>query len=105
MIEIKNKRYYKGPGHYVGRPMPLGNPYTHMASDVFGVVKVDSRDEACEAYEHFFYEREHDAAFNKQLDYLVAEYKVIGSLTLICWCAPARCHAETIRDEILRRCK
>ena len=27
MIRIVNKRNYKGPGIYIGRPSPLGNPF------------------------------------------------------------------------------
>ena len=26
-VEIKNKKTYSGPGYYIGRPSPLGNPF------------------------------------------------------------------------------
>ena len=29
-IYVHNKRKYKGRGEYIGRPSPLGNPYSHL---------------------------------------------------------------------------
>ena len=31
------------------------------------------------------------------LDSLIATYKIYGKLRLFCWCAPKRCHGETIK--------
>ena len=40
---------------------------------------------------------------NMNAAYLI--YKQYGKLNLYCWCAPKRCHAETIRDLILNASK
>ena len=101
MIEIKNKRFYNGPGEYVGRPNPLGNPWTHLYSKY--ATKVESREKALELYMRWFYcDHSEDIPFTEELERLVALYKRRGHLILTCWCVPEKCHAEIIRDAILR---
>jgi len=48
-----------------------------------------------------------DVRVRNELNRLYRLYKQYGCLKLYCWCAPKRCHAETIRDvlmEALERC-
>ena len=96
MIEIKNKRAYTGAGIYCGRPTPLGNP--------FNVSNESQRDWSCDQYKIWFDKRvaEKNQPVMNMLDSLVRQYKQTGHLILICWCAPLRCHTETIRDYILK---
>ena len=86
-------------GAYVGRDgwgrrgSPLGNPYT--------VAKL-GRAGAVAAYEHRFADAiaagrvVHPDIFD-ELDRLRALHRERGDLTLTCWCAPKRCHAEIIK--------
>lgn len=81
MPKVLNKRTHGVPvgAIYVGRPSKWGNPFVmHDERD---------RDNVCDAYEQWLRERPH----------LIAQAKreLIGS-DLVCWCAPRRCHAETL---------
>lgn len=94
MIRIENKRTYKGPGFYIGRPCPLGNP--------FPVDAKTSRDKAIRLYREWLKGKLlGDNPTSKAFMVLVNYYQENGELTLICWCAPLQCHAEVIREFIL----
>lgn len=94
MIRIENKRTYKGEGFLVDRTTPVGNP--------FFMKDESQRDEVCDKYKEWFY----SVLFYNNLNYefinylkkLLKHYKQFGEITLICWCAPKRCHAETIKE-------
>jgi len=90
MWQIGNKR--RGDrGVYVGRPSPLGNPYA-MAHE-------GQRDGVVDAYARWLEDR------MRERGPVRAEIERLASLpdgTLVCWCAPRRCHAEVIRDWIER---
>ena len=100
MIHVENKRTYRGPGVYVGRPSSLGNPwrvprgYNH-ATDPDGVL---------EKYRAWLLNRlaEPSSFQSHDMSFLVRAARQ-GDLVLICWCAPKRCHADVIREEIERR--
>lgn len=76
---------------YVGRPSPLGNPFA-MRSEA-------QRAEVCEKYATWF---AHKVAINdpRVMNELRRLYRLAqqGDLTLGCYCAPKRCHAETIKN-------
>jgi hypothetical protein len=57
------------------------------------------RDEVCDKYEIYFNEKikNNDELFLKELKRLYYIYKKYNKLRLFCWCAPKRCHAETIK--------
>lgn len=106
MITIKNLRNSKPQCEWqvrVDRTSVLGNPF-YMSDE-------SHRDEVCDKYEDYFYNMvgfDEDAGFhnikafrfNEELRRLVAIYKKHGKLELYCWCAPKRCHAETIKAYI-----
>ena len=78
----------------VDRSSILGNP--------FNMSKVSTRDVVCDKYRKYFAEvmlsdSNHAIAFQKEMNRLLALYKKHGKLRLFCWCAPKRCHAETIK--------
>ena len=101
MIRIENKRTYKGDGVYVGRPSPLGNPFSHVPSEL-AEFRVATREEAVDRYRDWLRKAlETDPKVRKAFDELVEFYRCFGSLTLVCWCVPQSCHAEVIRDFIL----
>ena len=94
MIRIKNLRFEKMEKEYdvrVDRRSILGNPY-YMHSE-------EERDEVCEKYKAYFYKKiEEDMNFKTEIDRLANIYRKYGQLNLFCWCAPKRCHAETIKE-------
>ena len=73
----------------VDRGTVWGNPY-YMNGE-------GQRNEVCDLYEEYFSKRRRDdEAFERQIAELCALYLKHGRLNLFCWCAPKRCHAETI---------
>ena len=93
MIKIGNKR--RGDkGEYCGRSTPLGNPFTMVSTSIA------ERNRVCDAYDKWLWDsiRRQDENIVKELDRLNKIHKDTGELTLLCWCAPLRCHCETIRS-------
>ena len=66
----------------VDRSTEMGNAFNMRADK--------DRDWACDRYEEYFNKRiETDPAFKREVLSLKGK-------TLFCWCAPKRCHADTI---------
>ena len=103
MIEILNLRTHKPTMQYdvrVDRLSPLGNSYQMMSEDL--------RDEVCDWYTKFFIDSmTHfpNSEFRQEIARLQELYKKHGKLRLFCWCAPKRCHAETIKSWLLQHKK
>ena len=107
MIEIMNLRNTKPTEIYdvrIDRSSVLGNPY--------GMHGESSRNEVCDMYADLFYritvkpgilnkKRIHD--FKSELERISVLYKEHGKLRLFCWCAPKRCHGETIKAWLERQ--
>jgi hypothetical protein len=92
MIEICNLMKVKPSNKWdfiVSRGTPLGNNY-YMA-------KEKERDQVCDQYENWFYNMPHGKAYFDYLTIIITAYKKYGKLRLFCWCAPKRCHAETVK--------
>lgn len=84
----KNERVKNA--NYVGRPNILGNPFI-LNSEA-------DRNNVCDSYDKFFYDvllGNQDAI--KELGRLLEVVKSSGHLTLVCYCHPKRCHADTIK--------
>jgi len=83
---------------YVGRPSVLGNPFEMKGES--------DRDYVCDEYEEWFLFKRAtgDNAVCDELERLRGLYEEHGHLILTCWCAPKRCHAETIRNWLLANC-
>ena len=90
MIKVVNKRIE--PNHiYCGRGSALGNPFP-MNSE-------KDRDMVCDKYEEYFNQKvrvERDARMIAQLKEILRQAK-IGDVNLGCFCAPKRCHCDTIK--------
>ena len=75
---------------YIGRGSPLGNPF-RMNGET-------DRDRVCDRYETWFTQKvkERDVRVMNELRrlYRLAQ---LGDLVLGCYCAPKRCHGETIK--------
>ncbi|QXN70452.1 putative toprim domain-containing protein [Bacillus phage vB_BspM_AgentSmith] len=90
---IVGKKWDKG-AIYIGRGSVLGNPFAMKdMSD-------ETRDEVCDQYEDYFYEQiENDPKFLATVESLILKAEK-GKVILGCYCAPKRCHGDTIKDYI-----
>jgi Domain of unknown function (DUF4326)/YspA, cpYpsA-related SLOG family len=92
VITIVNK-HHSSSGVYVGRPTVLGNPYT---------LKEYTRTHAIARYRIWLRQQwPLQGEVHAALQQLACRYKERGELTLACWCAPQRCHADVIREAVL----
>lgn len=99
IINLHNADRYNELDDYqvieVDRTSPVGNPFT-MRSE-------EERNLVCDKYEKYFQLKvadKTDIAFMQYLRNIWRAHKQ-GPVALACWCAPKRCHAETIRNFIL----
>jgi len=92
-INVVNK--YKEPNHiYCGRGSALGNPFP-MANE-------SQRNKVCNDYEEYFNQKvkvEKNEPMLKQLR-LIYSQALKGDVNLGCFCAPKRCHCDTIKKFI-----
>lgn len=89
---VVGKKWDKG-AVYVGRGSPFGNPFPIPEGG-----KEHLRNSACDAYDKHFWEYwVNDPKFVEELESLVQQTKRDGHLILGCFCAPKRCHGETIK--------
>ncbi len=92
MRELGNKH-----AHYIGRPSPLGNPYS--------IGRHGTRDEVIELYRVWLCAR---LTKGDEPRVLVALDKIIGEVlagydvTLRCYCAPLPCHGDVIKELVMR---
>jgi len=90
MITVVHK--YVEPDHvYCGRGSVLGNPFK-MYSEI-------QRDEVCEQYRKYFYEKvvSDDPVILAELNRILNIARVLP-VRLGCFCAPKRCHCDTIKE-------
>lgn len=90
MITVGHKNQ---PGaQYIGRGSPLGNPF------VMRDKSQTERNRVCDAYEVWFKEQV-DKDNPLVMNELRRLYRIAqkGDLVLGCFCAPKRCHGETIK--------
>lgn len=95
-IEVVNI-YIEKADIYCGRGSALGNPF-----------KMDSeadRDIVCAQYENYFKQKvviERNQSMLRQINQIRNTLHVKGSVKLGCFCAPKKCHCETIKNYILK---
>jgi hypothetical protein len=95
MITVVNKRTHKGTpkDFYIGRPSPLGNPYSHK-DNTLAKFKTESREESVELYKKWLLKRIQD----KDPLVLTALKSIPKDANLVCWCAPLACHGDVIKE-------
>lgn len=99
MIAVVNKRTHTPTpvDIYCGRGSKLGNIYSHMPRTKAQFL-VASRDEAIAMYEEWLNEqimmKNRDVC--KALNYIYFKARV-GSVNLVCYCAPLKCHCHVIK--------
>ncbi len=95
MIEIMNLRNTKPNKPYdfrVDRKSILGNPFV--------LNRINKRDYVCDKYQKYFdiyIQIKPNSTFVSTLQELLSTYQQYNKLRLFCWCAPLRCHGETIK--------
>jgi hypothetical protein len=79
---------------YIGRPTPLGNPF-RLKND-------EQREKVVARYATWLEEELHrgNREVAQALEELYQKLKRQGSLTLLCFCTPKRCHAEVIAERL-----
>lgn len=108
-VQIINLRTGQPYDFRCDRESPVGNP--------FAMHHESARDKVCEQYESLFDQTMHDdtlddnivgllfnsnvGKFRAYIQEIVNFHNQHGHVTLACWCAPKRCHCETIKQWIL----
>jgi len=101
MITIKSLRNERPKNTWdvkVDRSSILGNPFL-MRDEAL-------RNHVCDLYKEYFDKKE-SISFKNELSRLAQIHKKYNKLNLFCWCAPRRCHADTIKEflEEVQICK
>ena len=102
-IIILNKKHQTG-GEYIGRPNPLGNPFSTKKDSIADFI-VKSLDECIDLYEQWLnlqIDKKNIDVLN-ELKRLINIHIQTGELYLSCWCKPQRCHGDIIRKVINER--
>jgi hypothetical protein len=109
-IEVVNMKNHTPTeyDYYIGRPSPLGNPYTHLQDSKTAEYLVDTRDKAIESYEVYLYTKleNNDKEIVDAINQILEIYKKYGKVNLCCWCKPKSCHGDYIKkylDSILSK--
>ncbi len=84
-------------GVYVGRPTPLGNP--------FRLLTEEHRDRVVDQYATWLSDqlRRGNPEVVRALEELYRTLKLRGNITLLCFCAPKRCHGEVIAEHLRKK--
>lgn len=73
---------------YIGRPSKWGNPFTHLKSTTQAKYRVDTREQAIEAYREWI--------TNGDGKYLLKDLHELKDKILVCWCKPQSCHGDIL---------
>lgn len=78
--------------HFIGRPSALGNPF-YMANE-------SQRNVVCDKYEVWFKEQilNNNPKVLAELELIKAKMNSNSPVNLQCFCAPRRCHGDTIAN-------
>lgn len=98
MIKVVNKRSGE-EGEYIGRPSPLGNPFTHLTRTKHAMFLCDTREESIRRYrewlEYHISEKTPEIMDEMQRLYDLSQE---GDLNLVCWCKPLSCHGDILKE-------
>lgn len=93
MIQIVNRRTYRGASEYVGRPSVLGNPFV--------IGRDGGRAEVLQKYRRWLW-----GEMQSRNEVVLAELQRLaalaqtGDVIFSCWCSPEPCHAEILRAAV-----
>ena len=93
-----------GDGVFIGRPSPLGNPFSHQENASIYCTKVATREEAVARYAEWLDEKivSRDPDVIRELNRLLWMARE-GPIKLVCYCAPKSCHGDVIRERLFTR--
>lgn len=90
---------------YIGRPSPLGNPFTYNGVRTsLAKFSFKAREDSIAAYERYFdkmYGK--DEELTKAFDEIYEHYKNGEDIYLQCFCKPKACHGDVIADRLQRK--
>lgn len=96
ICNLRNNKIINKYDFRVDRMSILGNPF-YMKNE-------NERDLVCDKYEKYFYNvLLNNKNINFILDKMLEKLKENKEIRLFCWCAPKRCHAETIKKYLLNK--
>jgi hypothetical protein len=107
MITVVNKRRvgpipYNTVRVYIGRPTPLGNPFSHL-DNTLAKFKVKTREESIEKYREWLTDKFAPLKDKgPEWDQYFHIWACVGhvDVELECWCAPLPCHGDVIKEWI-----
>jgi hypothetical protein len=88
---------------YVGRPSRLGNPHYPENHGRTGAIDLFRKDLAEARVLLPNLQTARHKMLLEEIARLVEIYKQDDRLVLECWCAPLSCHADAIKEEVIRR--
>ena len=94
VIHRKDELYYSELGYKIFR---IDRQYNSLLGSPFVLYKETGRDIVCDQYEEYFY---NTVLKNQNAVALLDFYKkesLTSNIALSCWCAPKRCHGDTIK--------
>ena len=104
-IEIMNLRKNKIEFEYDVRV----DRYNKILGNKFYMHTENERDLVCNKYKEWLFEniKKKNKEIINELNRIYNIYKKYNRLRLFCWCAPKRCHAETIKKvlELMKEIK
>ena len=103
MITVVNKHWHKPTNNdiFIGRGSPLGNPYSHLRSSKENIIGVDTREEAIKKYSVWLDTQYNNSATVKTVIDGLVQRELCGETTnLVCYCVPAVCHGEVIKQKV-----
>ena len=101
MIIIKNLRNVGGYKAVLSEPYQVRIDRASVLGNPFRMYDESQRDLVCDKYKDYFYNQiKTNKAFVEELLRLYNIAVKYGKLELYCWCAPKRCHGETIKEFI-----
>jgi len=94
VVNVRNRQEKGEKRVYCGRPSPLGNPYA-MRNE-------KQRNRVCNLYDKHFAKllKNDDMVMGAEIERLLELHKEHGDVTLACYCAPKRCHVDTIAEHL-----
>jgi hypothetical protein len=105
MIRVVNKKTHKPSKAdvYIGRPSPLGNPFTSIQNrKTLAQYMCKSREESIARYKKWILEKleKGDPAVTSEIKRLKEKVARGEDINLVCWCAPLACHGDVIKEII-----
>ena len=90
ICNLRNRRPTEAWHIIVDRTSRFGNPFV--------MTKVQTRDAVCDGFEEYM--KGLLSKGDKRFEPLLELANKYGKVSLFCWCAPKRCHAETLKKYI-----